>query len=130
MAASVSARIKLEFQNCKREDWLDWNIKGAKCEIEACGNFPDQAVALKAVDEDSGVIAGYAVWGWNGRAADLVFRRKVELPLPEGTDTRLRKGFVKELQEMEERCRPPGAFYGMEVPLFFFGECCLLLERF
>jgi len=110
----VSPRIKLEFQNCKQEDWLDWNIKGVKCEIEACGKFPDEAIALKVVDEESGVIAGYAVWGWSGRAADLVFRQKAELPLPEGTDTRLRKGFVKDLQKMEETRRPSGSFYGMK----------------
>ena len=67
MAVSTSPRIELEFENCQREDWLDWNIKAAQSELQACGKYPDEAVALKVVDEESGDVAGYAVWGWSER---------------------------------------------------------------
>lgn len=75
MSASTSPRILLEFQNCKREDFLDWYIQATKAAINASLECPEEALALKVVDEESGRIAGYAVWGWSSRVSYLPFQR-------------------------------------------------------
>lgn len=69
MEVSTSPRIILEFKDCKKEDWLDWNIKGIQVELGGCAKYPDEAIALKAVDEETGEMAGYAVWGWSERVS-------------------------------------------------------------
>ena len=71
LQVSTSPRILLEFKDCKRDDWLDWNIKGAQTELAACAKSPEEAIALKAVDEETGEVAGYAVWGWSERVSLL-----------------------------------------------------------
>lgn len=71
LQVSTSPRILLEFKDCKREDWLDWNIKEVQSELAACANSPKEAIALKTVDEETGEIASYAVWGWSERVSRL-----------------------------------------------------------
>ena len=74
VSASTSPRISLEFKNCKREDWLEWNTKAVEIEMTACSKYPEEALALKVVDEESGQIAGYAVWGWSPRVSHIFYR--------------------------------------------------------
>jgi hypothetical protein len=72
MQLSTSPRITLEFKDCRREDSLDWNVEGIQVELAACAKYPEEAIALKAVDEETGEIAGYAVWGWSERVSDFL----------------------------------------------------------
>lgn len=60
----------LEFGGCKREDLLDYNNKTVKRELKNCLTYPEEAIALKVVDEESGRIAGYAVWGWSPKVSE------------------------------------------------------------
>ena len=69
MQLSTAPRIALEFKDCDRKDWLDWSIKGVQVELAACAKYPTEAIALKAVDEETGEIAGYSVWGWSERVS-------------------------------------------------------------
>jgi len=72
LQASTSPRITLEFQGCKREDWLKWNLAGIKSELVGLEKFRGEAEAWKVVDVKEGereVIAGVAIWGWSGRVS-------------------------------------------------------------
>lgn len=73
VSASTSPRMTLEFGNSKREDFLDWSRQAAEREIEACAQYPDEALALRVVDEESGKIAGFGVWGWTPRVSCALF---------------------------------------------------------
>lgn len=73
MEVATGPRIVLEFQGCKKEDFLAWLLKGIQIELAACAKYPEEAVALKAVDEETGEIAAYAVWGWSARVCNLFF---------------------------------------------------------
>jgi len=52
------------FGNCNPEELLEWQTKRTKIEIKLCEEHPDEAAALKAIDEESGEIVGYACWAW------------------------------------------------------------------
>lgn len=110
-SASTSPRMTLEFGGCKREDFLDWNRKAIKAELAGCSNYPDDALALKVVDEESGRIAGFAVWGWTPKASEVVFQPKWDLPLPAGSNTVLRKRFIASIQELEKTHQPSGGYF-------------------
>jgi hypothetical protein len=74
LIASTAPRIALTFRDCKREDWLEWNVQRTKEEIERCMKNEKERVALKAVDKN-GEIAGYGVWSWvKGVSAFLLGR--------------------------------------------------------
>ncbi|KAG0652515.1 Acetyltransferase [Hyphodiscus hymeniophilus] len=111
LEVSISPRIALEFKNCTTEDWLEWNIKGIQAELAGCAKYPEEAVALKAVDEQTGEIAGYAVWGWSARAANLIIQDKADIALPARTNTSLRQTFISRLTKVEEQFRPQGKHY-------------------
>lgn len=52
LSASTSPRITLEFGKCKREDWLEWNVRSVGCEVDACEKYGAEEVeALIVVDE-------------------------------------------------------------------------------
>jgi hypothetical protein len=63
----------LESKDCQKEDWLEWYLKGVQNELAGCAKYPQEAIALKAVDEVTGEIAGYAVWGWSARVYIFYF---------------------------------------------------------
>ncbi|CZR63312.1 uncharacterized protein PAC_13209 [Phialocephala subalpina] len=111
LSVSTGARLTLEFKNVKREDFLDWNIKAVEAEVRACMESNGEAEALKVVDEESGEIAGYTVWGWGLEAISKILRVKEDLPLPEGCNTTLRKTYLKLLNDMEAKHQPEGSFY-------------------
>ena len=69
MQLSTSPRVTLEFKDCKREDSLDWKVKCIQAELAACAKYHEETTALKAVDEETGEIAGYAIWGWSERVS-------------------------------------------------------------
>ncbi|KAF8849122.1 acyl-CoA N-acyltransferase [Acephala macrosclerotiorum] len=111
LSVSTSARITLEFKDCRREDFLDWNTKAVEVEIGACLESNVEAEALKVVDEESGEIVGYAVWGWSEKAISRVLRVKETLPLPPGCNTNLRETYLSLLNDMEAKHQPKEPFY-------------------
>ena len=119
VSASTSPRIKLEFESCTPADFLGWNIAAVKGEILPCQNYPSESLALKVVDEENGHIAGYAIWGWSPRASEPIFKDKAALPLPSGTNVKLRTSFISQLQKLEKCHKPTGRCFGA-LPYFFF----------
>jgi hypothetical protein len=84
LSVSTAPRITLEFGKCKREDWLEWYVKGVECEIGACERADGEATAVMAVDEEGdgsgkGKIAGFAVWAWT---ASVSFEAHLPYPYP------------------------------------------------
>jgi hypothetical protein len=61
----------LEFKDCKEKAFLEWNIKCTQNELENCAKYPEDTVALKAVEETNGKIVGYAVWGWSPKVSRI-----------------------------------------------------------
>ncbi|KAE8450450.1 hypothetical protein EG329_006525 [Mollisiaceae sp. DMI_Dod_QoI] len=105
------ARLQDAEEIGRLDEWLDWMIKGIEADVRACMESGGEVEALKAVDEESGEIAGYAVWGWTARANSFVMHAKANLVRPLGSNTELRKKYTSLLYKMETEHHPKEPFY-------------------
>jgi len=128
VACSTSARIKLEFGAVRPEDFYAWRFEGAKVELGLSERFNEglgvedrgvaidsvtreqvgEVVCLKMVEEETGKVAAYAMWGLSEKAEKFMEEAYKDIKPPEGVRKDFHEVFSKGLREMTEKITPSG----------------------
>ncbi|KAG4437108.1 hypothetical protein IFR05_007406 [Cadophora sp. M221] len=75
----TSPRLRLEFENCNKEERQAWVTNGIRSELaasEACGEDACVLKVVEALPGENEIIVGFAIWVWSEKLATLATHQR------------------------------------------------------